>query len=204
MKPNFLISLLLLTLTACSGNNDSEDPLDFSDSETVSVQISTSMGKFVIVLDLLNAPNTSANFIQYVNDGFYDGKDENGKTTFHRVIDDFMIQGGGYTVNGTEKSTYAPIENESIESALSNVRGSVAMARTGDPHSATSQFFVNTLDNRFLDAGESISSEYGYAVFGYVDKGMEVVDAISEVDVDNDDKPLEDITIDDISFVDFY
>ena len=204
MKPNFLISLLLLTLTACSGNNDSEDPLDFSDSETVSVQISTSMGKFVIVLDLLNAPNTSANFIQYVSDGFYDGKDENGKTTFHRVIDDFMIQGGGYTVNGTEKSTYAPIENESIESALSNVRGSVAMARTGDPHSATSQFFVNTLDNRFLDAGESISSEYGYAVFGYVDKGMEVVDAISEVDVDNDDKPLEDITIDDISFVDFY
>lgn len=204
MKTNLLSPLFLLTFTGCSGGIGSDGPSNFADSETAYVQFSTSMGKFVVVLDLLNAPNTSANFIQYVNDGFYDGKDENGKTTFHRVINDFMIQGGGYTVNGIEKSTYDPIENESVDSALSNVRGSIAMARTSDPHSATSQFFINTMDNTFLDAGESVSSEYGYAVFGYVDKGMEIVDAISEVAADDEDKPLEDITINDVSFVDFY
>lgn len=204
MNIKSLSPLFLLMFTSCTGGIGSDGPSNLSDSETANVQFSTSMGKFVIVLDLLNAPNTSANFIQYVNDGFYDGKDENGKTTFHRVINDFMIQGGGYTINGTEKNTYDPIENESVESALSNVRGSVAMARTSDPHSATSQFFINTMDNTFLDAGQSVSSEYGYAVFGYVDKGMEIVDAISEVAADAEDKPLEDITINDVSFVDFY
>ena len=137
--------------------------------------------------------------MRYVEDGFYDGKDGNGKTIFHRTINDFMIQGGGLTEDGTEKSTYSPIENESIVSGLSNVRGTVAMARTNDPNSATAQFFINTMDNTYLDVGEIYDE--GYAVFGLVVDGMEIVDEISEGETDGNDRPIENVVIEDVWLV---
>ena len=120
------------------------------------------------------APKTVENFLQYAREGFYDG------TVFHRVIEGFMIQGGGFTPDMTEKETRAPIQNEAAN-GLKNVRGSIAMARTGDPHSASSQFFINTVDNPFLDfTGETVQG-YGYAVFGQVVEGLETLDAIRKV-----------------------
>lgn len=137
------------------------------------VRLSTSMGDIVIELDAQKAPNTSKNFAQYVQAGHYDG------TVFHRVIPGFMIQGGGMTADLREKTTRAPIALEN-RSGLVNKRGTVAMARTMDPNSATSQFFINVVDNPMLDPANSRDG-YGYAVFGKVVKGMEVVDKIENV-----------------------
>lgn len=137
------------------------------------VAIETSMGTIEVRLDPLRAPLTVANFLNYVNDGFYNG------TIFHRVIDGFMIQGGGFTPDMQQKKTRAPVVNEA-RGTSSNVRGTIAMARTSDPHSATSQFFINTANNGFLDASQSRDG-WGYAVFGRVTKGMDVVDRISQV-----------------------
>jgi cyclophilin family peptidyl-prolyl cis-trans isomerase len=152
----------------------------------------TTSGVISIELDFEAAPITSNNFMDYVNSGFYDGGDGNGATLFHRVINDFMIQGGGYTAAGTAKSTLSPIINEASTSGLSNVRGTISMARTNDPDSATSQFFINHVDNTFLDA---TGSDAGYAVFGLVTDGMDVVDTIASTPTNNSDKPFNDIVI---------
>jgi len=152
----------------------------------------TSSGLILIELDFEAAPVTANNFVDYVESGFYDGTDGNGPTLFHRVINDFMIQGGGYTADGTEKDTLNPIINEAGTSGLSNVRGTISMARTNNPNSATSQFFINHVDNTFLDA---TNSDAGYAVFGVVTGGMDVVDTIASAATDNSDRPLTDIAI---------
>ncbi|MBC8058650.1 MAG: peptidyl-prolyl cis-trans isomerase [Rhizobiales bacterium] len=137
------------------------------------VKLATSAGDIVIELDAAKAPKTVDNFVQYVKAGHYNG------TVFHRVIPNFMIQGGGMTADMKEKTTRAPIVLES-KNGLTNVRGSVAMARTGEPNSATSQFFINVNDNARLDAANARDGN-GYAVFGKVVSGMEVVDKIRAV-----------------------
>ena len=139
------------------------------------VKLATSMGDVVIQLDADKAPKTVANFVQYVKDGHYDG------LIFHRVIATFMIQGGGYNADMNEKPTRPPIPLES-RSGLSNQRGTIAMARTGVPDSATSQFFINVVDNQRLDAANAPDGN-GYAVFGKVVSGMDVVDKIRDVPV---------------------
>lgn len=153
------------------------------------VLVRTSEGNFTIELYANEAPNTVANFLQYARDGFYEG------TTFHRVIHNFMIQGGGLTADMQPKQTRAPIENEATN-GLKNLRSFVAMARTNDPHSATSQFFVNVVANPGLDhTGTTDSRSWGYAVFGQVVDGMDVVDRIRFVNTDARDMPLEPVII---------
>lgn len=140
------------------------------------VALNTNMGKIVIELNAAKAPKSVENFLQYVTDKHYDG------TVFHRVIPTFMIQGGGFTQDLTMKSTRAPVQNEA-DNGLSNLRGTVSMARTNDPHSATSQFFINVVDNPNLNHfGKDNGQTWGYAVFGKVVSGMEVVDAIKVVE----------------------
>jgi peptidyl-prolyl cis-trans isomerase A (cyclophilin A) len=155
------------------------------------VKLATSAGDIVIELDKAKAPKTVDNFVQYVKDGHYNG------TVFHRVIPNFMIQGGGMTPDMTEKPTRAPIPLES-RNGLSNVRGSIAMARTNDPNSATSQFFINVQDNPRLDAANARDGN-GYAVFGKVISGMDVVDKIRVVPTSSkgmhDDVPMVPVTI---------
>ena len=136
------------------------------------VAFETSEGRIVVEVNADKSPKTVANFLQYVNDGFYNG------TIFHRVISGFMIQGGGFTPDMTQKPTRAPVPIESMN-GLKNVRGTVAMARTGDPNSATAQFFINVVDNPMLDYPRP--DGYGYAVFGTVVEGMDVVDKIRAV-----------------------
>jgi len=133
----------------------------------------TNYGDITIELDADKAPETAANFAQYVKDGFYNG------TIFHRVIPNFMIQGGGFDEKMGQKETRAPIQNESAN-GLSNQTGTVAMARTSDPHSASAQFFINVADNHFLDKARS-QDGWGYAVFGKVTDGMDVVNKIKGV-----------------------
>jgi len=155
------------------------------------VKLATSAGDIVIELDKAKAPKTVENFVQYVKDGHYNG------TVFHRVIPNFMIQGGGMTADMTEKKTRAPIPLES-KNGLSNLRGSIAMARTNDPNSATSQFFINVQDNPRLDAANARDGN-GYAVFGKVVAGMDVVDKIRAVPTSSkgmhDDVPMMPVTI---------
>jgi cyclophilin family peptidyl-prolyl cis-trans isomerase len=139
------------------------------------VRLNTNMGQIVIELNAAKAPKTVENFLQYVKDKHYDG------TIFHRVIPTFMIQGGGFNADMTQKPTRAPVENEA-NNGLSNVRGSVAMARTMDPHSAAAQFFINVVDNPNLNhVSKENGYTWGYAVFGKVVAGMDVVDAIKGV-----------------------
>ncbi len=138
------------------------------------VLLDTSEGKIVLELYQDRAPETVKNFLDYVDAGFYDS------TVFHRVIPDFMIQGGGFTFDMKEKTTRTPVKNEA-DSGLKNTRGTVAMARTSDPHSATAQFFINTADNNFLDHKNKSEQGWGYAVFGKVVEGIEAVNAVSAV-----------------------
>ena len=138
------------------------------------VRLETSKGTITLELFSRNAPLSVANFVDYVKAGFYDG------TVFHRVIPGFMIQGGGMTADMAEKPTRAPIRNEA-NNGLKNLRGTLAMARMGDPHSASSQFFINVADNDALDHRGETDAGWGYAVFGKVTSGMEVVDAIVSV-----------------------
>jgi len=154
------------------------------------ITLKTNIGDIFIELDEENAPKTCENFKKYVEDGHFDG------TIFHRVIDNFMIQGGGFQVGMMEKGTREPIENEA-KNGLSNETGSIAMARTMDPHSATAQFFINVADNKFLDyPGQD---GWGYCVFGKVTEGMDVVNKIKGVETGNkaghSDVPVEDIII---------
>jgi cyclophilin family peptidyl-prolyl cis-trans isomerase len=138
------------------------------------VELKTSRGPIVVELFADKAPRTVANFLQYAKSGFYDG------TIFHRVIDGFMIQTGGFDRNMKEKPTRAPIENEATN-RVKNETGTLAMARTPNPHSASAQFFINLKDNEFLDHRDSSAQGYGYAVFGKVVQGMDVVRAIAKV-----------------------
>ena len=161
------------------------------------VLIETTMGNITIELYAKNAPNSSANFLAYVEDGYF------VDTIFHRVIPNFMIQGGGITADMQDKpGIRAPIENEA-NNGLKNFRGTLAMARTGDPHSATSQFFINHSDNGFLNFSSESSKGWGYAVFGKVTDGMDVVDAMAKVETGNkgghQDVPVAIITITGVS-----
>jgi len=156
------------------------------------VILHTNHGDITIELDAAKAPKTVANFLQYVRDGHYD------HTLFHRVIDGFMIQGGGMTAGMKEKRTRAPVANEA-DNGLKNARYTVAMARTSDPHSATSQFFINVSDNVFLDHKAPTAQGWGYCVFGKVVAGQDVVDRIKGVGTGSSgfhqDVPREDVVI---------
>ncbi|MEY4059493.1 MAG: cyclophilin [Polynucleobacter sp. 24-46-87] len=156
------------------------------------VLLKTNQGDITLTLDAAKAPKTVANFLEYVKSGHYDG------TIFHRVIDNFMIQGGGMTAGLKEKSSGAQIENEA-NNGLKNDRGTVAMARTSDPHSATAQFFINVNDNDFLNHTSPSAQGWGYAVFGKVTDGLDVVDTIRKVKTGNSgfhqDVPKEDVVI---------
>jgi|SRR5210317_228317 cyclophilin family peptidyl-prolyl cis-trans isomerase len=164
-----------------------------SETTNPTVHIETSMGNIVLELDAVNAPISTANFIAYANDGFYED------TIFHRVIDGFMVQGGGLTADMSDKSNKkAPIKNEAAN-GLKNDHGTVAMARTNVVDSATSQFFINVGENSFLNHTAPTPQGFGYAVFGKVTDGMDVVDAIRQVKTGNkgmhQDVPVETITI---------
>jgi peptidyl-prolyl cis-trans isomerase B (cyclophilin B) len=156
------------------------------------IKLTTSLGTITLELDSEKAPKTAANFLAYVESGHYDG------TVFHRVIDGFMIQGGGMSVGMKEKDTNDPIENEAAN-GLKNERGTIAMARTSDPHSATAQFFINVADNDFLNHRAPSGQGWGYCVFGRVVEGMDVVDKIKGVKTGNkgfhQDVPVEDVVI---------
>ena len=157
-----------------------------------SVQFTTNHGSFTITLNEELAPKTSANFLEYVNSGHYNN------TIFHRVIKDFMVQGGGMEPGMKQKKTNAEIENEA-NNGLKNTRGTVAMARTSAPHSASSQFFINVVDNAFLNHSSPTPQGWGYAVFGEVTEGMDVVDAIRKVPTGSSgfhqDVPKEDVVV---------
>lgn len=156
------------------------------------VLLKTNKGDVTLTLDAAKAPKTVANFLQYAKSGHYDG------TIFHRVIDNFMIQGGGMTAGLKEKTAGTKIENEA-NNGLKNERGTVAMARTSDPHSATAQFFINVNDNDFLNHTAPNAQGWGYAVFGEVTDGLDVVDAIRKVKTGSagfhQDVPVEDVVI---------
>ena len=145
------------------------------DASKPQVGLTTSLGDIVIELEPARAPKTVANFLSYVNAGYYDG------LIFHRVIDGFMVQGGGFDAEMKRRAANAPIENEA-SNELKNDRGTLAMARTSDPHSATAQFFINVVDNTFLNRERSRDG-WGYCVFGHVVSGMEIVDKIKQVAV---------------------
>lgn len=194
-KQGTLALLATITLMAC---------ITFSQGLTAQANpqavMHTSMGDIQLELYAEKAPVTVANFISYAKNGFYDG------TIFHRVIGNFMIQGGGFTPDMQKKATGEPIRNEA-SNGISNTRGTISMARTNDPHSATAQFFINVGNNANLDfKGEENSRNWGYAVFGRVISGMDVVDAIRAVStqtvMQHADVPVEPVTIDNIEIID--
>ena len=158
----------------------------------IMIMMSTSMGEITLELDAENAPITVENFLSYVDSGHY------ANTIFHRVIPGFVIQGGGLASGMQEKQTGTPIQNEA-DNGLKNLIGAICMARTNDPHSATAQFFINLKDNQFLDHTEKKESGWGYAVFGRVVSGMDVVETIAAVETGNvghhSDVPLEDVVL---------
>ena len=192
-RGNFVrFKLLLAPLLALWWSTDAG-----ADAGAPKVRLDTSLGTIVLQLDRERAPQTVANFLQYVTDGFYDA------TIFHRVIEGFMIQGGGLDQAMGKKANRSPVENEA-DNGLKNVSGTIAMARTSDPHSATSQFFINVADNQSLDHTAKTPQGWGYAVFGRVVEGMETVDRIRETptvrkagrsDVPNVDVIIESATI---------
>jgi len=181
MKRLVVLALLAAAVCAVPAAAQEKNPV---------VVLDTSNGKITIELLQDKAPVTVKNFLRYVDEKFYDG------TIFHRVIPDFMIQGGGFEPGMKEKKTHAPIENEA-GNGLSNARGTIAMARTPEPNSATAQFFINVKDNRPLDRGQADPA--GYAVFGRVIDGMDVVDAIRRVETGrrgpHGDVPVQDVII---------
>ena len=166
-----LTMLVLIMVIGTSARAERSNPL---------VRLETSLGEIILELYPDKAPATVANFLQYVREGFYDG------TIFHRVINGFMIQGGGSDANLNQKPTRAPIQNEA-DNGLTNQPYTVAMARTSDPHSATSQFFINVADNKVLNHTAKTPKGWGYAVFGQVVQGREVVDQIKAVPTGNRD-----------------
>lgn len=173
-----LISALLVTLSFVAGPAFAQAQTPAPAQPAPIVEIKTSMGSVYAELNQDKAPKTVANFLQYAKDGHYKG------TIFHRVIDGFMIQGGGMDEKMAERKTRSPIDNEAAN-GLKNEVGTLAMARTNNVHSATAQFFVNLKDNGFLNHRESTPEGYGYAVFGRVVKGMDVVERIAKVGTGN-------------------
>lgn len=175
--------MLQFTIVAASHSQTGENPM---------VKMTTNLG--VIEIELLpnQAPNTTANFLKYVEEGYFDG------LIFHRVIPNFVIQGGGFEPGMKQKTTKDPIQNEA-DNGLKNERGTLSMARTSDPHSATSQFFLNLADNDFLDHKAKNSDGWGYAVFAKVVSGMDVVDAIAQTPTGkvggHSDVPLQDVVM---------
>jgi len=184
---NTLVYFMLFLFSTLSFATEKQ----MSDTQT-KVKMTTSLGTIVIQLDNAKAPVSAANFADYVKSGFYDG------TIFHRVIPGFMAQGGGFDTGFNQKETKAPIKNEA-DNGLKNKRGTLAMARTNDPNSATAQFFINYKDNGFLDHTSPTPSGWGYAVFGEVVEGMDVVDAMAKQPTGNrgmhQDVPKTDIVI---------
>lgn len=164
-----LAAALIVGVAAVAG---SQEGATMTTSVNPRVELKTSVGVVIVELDREHAPKTVDNFLAYVKAGFYDG------TIFHRVIPGFMVQGGGFTPDMKQKATRAPIANEAAN-GLKNLRGTVAMARTAQVDSATAQFFINLVDNGFLDHHDNSSRGFGYCVFGHVVKGMDVVDAIA-------------------------
>lgn len=183
MKKLIILLITVLLLSTHSAIASSSNPR---------VRLETKQGAIVLELNPQAAPQTVENFLQYVQDGFYHG------TIFHRVIRGFMIQGGGLTSHLQEKPTREPIMNEA-DNGLKNRRGAIAMARTTNPHSATAQFFINTVDNAFLDHKGKTSAGWGYCVFGKVIEGMNVVDTIEKTSTTSkngyDDVPVTPIVI---------
>lgn len=182
-----LFFILFLMMTGCNAMNETTNP---------SITMKTNKGDVVIELYQDKAPKTVANILKYVEEGFYNG------TVFHRVIPGFMIQGGGFTEDMSQKKTHAPVENEA-NNGLKNDVGTVAMARTPDPHSATAQFFINVKDNDFLNFSAPTSRGWGYCVFGKVTDGLDVVQSIEGVDTGNraghQDVPLEAVVIESVT-----
>jgi cyclophilin family peptidyl-prolyl cis-trans isomerase len=179
------LSWLVLALAVCAGLTS---PAPAQDKKNPVVVIETSMGDIKVELFQDKAPITVKNFLMYVEAKHYDD------TLFHRIIEDFMIQGGGHSAKDNKlKPTKAPIKNES-DNGLSNVKGTLAMARTSDPDSATSQFFINVVDNTRLDRKPGAGKE-GYCVFGQVVVGIDVVDAIRRVETDANDAPIKPVVI---------
>ena len=162
------------------------------------IHMQTTFGTIVLQLDSKKAPKTVANFLQYVRDGFYDN------TIFHRIIDNFVIQGGGFGPGMAQKAPRPPIENEAAN-GLRNLRGAIAMARTSDPNSANSQFFINVIDNDFLNYTAPTPSGWGYCVFGKVTDGLHVVDRIKGVPTGSryghKDVPVSDVLVESIKVV---
>lgn len=190
--PTVLIACVLLCLTIIIGPNAS------AERGNVLIKLETSMGDVTLELFEDKAPETVKNFVQYVEDGHYDG------TIFHRVIDGFMIQGGGFDKDMNEKAAREPIINEA-DNGVSNDAYVIAMARTPDPHSASAQFFINVKDNHFLNHSGKTAQGWGYAAFGQVVEGKEVVDAIKVVATGNagfhQDVPVEPVVINKASVV---
>ncbi len=189
-----LLPLLMLLFVAACNSEVSDAP---ASSTNPRVLMQTSMGELLIELYPDKAPNSVANFLQYVDDGFYNG------TIYHRVINGFMIQGGGFTPEMQQKQTRAPIMNEA-DNGLRNTVGTLAMARTMDPHSATAQFYINVANNSSLDFREKTPRGWGYAVFGRVIKGMDVIKAIKSVPTTQKgayrDVPATTVTIEKVTF----
>ena len=185
MKLTFANVLMVISAMVFTGAEDVA-------AENPKVLLDTSKGEIVLELYPDKAPDTVKNFLNYVDTKFFDG------TIFHRVIPNFMIQGGGFTDDMEQKPTQAPIKNEA-DTGVKNDRGTIAMARTSDPHSATGQFFINTVDNDFLNHKNKTPQGWGYAAFGKVIKGMDTVDAISAVKTSNrgsyQDVPVEAVVI---------
>jgi peptidyl-prolyl cis-trans isomerase B (cyclophilin B) len=191
MKLMSVLSLLAV-LGLLSARAEEAAPAATPPEENPMVILKTTKGDIQVELYPDKAPDTVANFLKYVDDGFYNG------TIFHRVIGNFMIQGGGFTKDMQQKPTRAPVKNEAAN-GLKNTRGTLAMARTGDPHSATAQFFINVVDNGFLNHTSPDPRGYGYCVFGKVVSGLDVVDAIRGVATGNrgmfQDVPVESVEI---------
>ncbi|HLR86708.1 MAG TPA: peptidylprolyl isomerase [Wenzhouxiangella sp.] len=176
MRILFALLILIACPLSAQENGAAESATETETTENTTLILHTSLGSITIELFEDKAPKSSANFLEYARAGHYDG------TLFHRVIDNFMVQGGGFDADFNQKPTSDPIENEA-DNGLENKRGTLAMARTGDPHSATSQFFINVVDNTFLNHRSKASGQtWGYAVFGQVTEGMDVVDAIRKVE----------------------
>ncbi len=171
-----IVSLLCLFVATQAMSAEIQNPVvEQQTNKFPVVEMQTNLGTIVLELNAEKAPKTVANFLQYAKTGFYKG------TIFHRVIGHFMIQGGGFTAGYTEKETLQAIRNEA-DNGLNNARGTIAMARTSAPHSATAQFFINVTDNFFLDHTKRTPRGWGYAVFGKVTQGMDVVDSITKVE----------------------
>lgn len=184
---NIVLTLMLFLTTTFSFATENT----MSDTQT-KVKLTTSLGEIVIQLNSEKAPISAENFLTYVKEGFYTG------TIFHRIIPGFMAQGGGFDTDFNQKTVHAPIKNEA-DNGLKNNRGTLAMARTPDPDSATAQFFINYKDNSFLDHTKPTPQGWGYAVFAEVVEGMDVVDAMADVATGNrgghQDVPKENIVI---------